>query len=185
LTYKPIGGIEMKANISMEIYKEDLEHELQEVIRQIAGKEIKEMVKVFAEQMVKEAVGEIVKPIVDEYLEQALVGREHVSHHEKGPRRQPVDGYIKRIITDYLDEPVYRYSEKDNTISGKYARSSSVGSGEKTRAEMWIIEKTRKFADTELFGQIDIKLQDVASKIIPSEEKLQLMIREEVKARFS
>lgn len=175
----------MKANINLEIDKEDLNEELRDLVKRIAASEIKEMVKSTAEQMVKEAVSEIVKPIVDEYLEQALVGRLHISHHEKGPNRRPVDDYIKWIITAYLDEPVYRYSDRDNTISGKFARSSSVSSGEKTRAEMWIIEKARKFADTELFAPLELKLQDVANKIIPSEEKLQEIIKAEVKTLFS
>lgn len=168
----------MEANINLKIDKDDLSYELKELVSEIASEEIRRMVKAVAEKMVRDEVQKVIQPIVDSYLETAQVGREHISYHDKGPSRGEVDKYIKRIIQDYLDEPAYLYSETSEKLSHKYAISS--GHGNKTRAEMWVIDKSRKYVETELFGKMEESLQLIAKKILPSEEKINEIIQNRV-----
>ncbi|MBB6731915.1 hypothetical protein [Cohnella zeiphila] len=173
----------MNASINIGIESEELSYYLKEVISDIASEEIRKMVKQQAEEMVRQEITRIVAPIVDSYLETAIVGREHFSAHDRFTSRREVDKFIKAIIMNYLDEPVYHYSKSDNTISGRYAHSAS--SGRETRAELWIHEKARKFVDTELFDKLESRLNEVAKKLIPSDEKMQEIIKQEVKSLFS
>lgn len=173
----------MEANVTMNLGTEELSYELRGVIESIAKDEIKRMVKTEAEQMVKEEVRRIVSPIVDSYLEKAMVGSEVRSAHDRGPFRNEADVFIKRIIQSYLDEPVYLYSKDSDKLSEKYAISSD--SGSKTRAEMWVVEKARKYADTELLGKMHDHIDQTLKEIMPSEEQIQAMINEAVKNKFN
>jgi hypothetical protein len=177
------GANTMEANITMKLDKEDLSYELKELVERLAAEEIQRMVRTEVEQMVKEEARRIVAPIVDSYLEKAMVGSECRSAHDRGPFRSEADVFIKRIIQSYLDEPTYLYSETSNKLSEKYAISS--GHGNKTRAEMWVIEKARKFAETELLGKMNDHIDITLKEIMPSEEHIQSMIKEAVKNKFN
>lgn len=175
----------MKANVTLEIDKEDLNYELRELVRELAGEEVRRMVKAQAQSMVEEEVKRIVAPIVDEYLRDAEVGREHISYHDKGPRRGNVDAFIKRIIKDYLDEPVYVYSKLSEKISERYHITSSKSMSDKTRAELWVIQKSIEFVDKNVFPALEERIKKVAEVIVPSEEKIQELIRAEVLKKFT
>ncbi|MNW51987.1 hypothetical protein D3C74_294880 [compost metagenome] len=173
----------MEANITMKLDKEDLSYELRELVEQLATDEIERMVKAEAEQMVKEEVRRIVAPIVDSYLDKAKVGSEIRSAHDRGPFRNEADVFIKRIIQAYLDEEVYLYAKDSEKLSEKYAISS--GYGNKTRAELWVIEKARNYADTELLGKMNEHIDQTLKEIMPSKEQIQAMINEAVKNKFN
>jgi len=177
---KPKGGTsEMKATVNLEIDKEDLNYELKELIAEIASSEVTRLVRETAQKMVEEEVKKIVGPIVDKYLETALVGREF-NYHEKNISKRPVDEYIQCVINKYLSEPVYHYSKTSNDLSKKYMPSSS-GGEKKTRAEQWVTEKAQQYVDNELFAILEAKLNEVAKHIIPSEERIQEIIKAEMK----
>jgi hypothetical protein len=172
----------MKANINLEIYKEDLNCELENLVSEIASEQIKKLVKEKAEKLVEQEVKRIVSPIVDSYLEDAQVGREYISYHSNDVSRRNVDEYIKRIIKDYLDEPVYLYSKDSSELSKRYWKSSEKSG--KTRAERWVTEKARRFVDNELFVKIENTMDQVVKTLIPSEETINEIIKNEVKERF-
>jgi hypothetical protein len=173
----------MKANITLEIRKEDLEYELQELISEIASEEIKAMVRKQAQEMVREEVKKIISPIVDSYLQTAIVGEEY-SHHSNKPPRMEVDKYIKRTLQDYLDEPCYKFSRDSSKLSEKY-RPSSSGGDRTTRAEHWIMDKTRAYVDKELFIKIESRIEETVKSIIPKEEQIQEIIKREIQAKFN
>ncbi|MCM3783690.1 hypothetical protein M3231_11965 [Neobacillus mesonae] len=173
----------MKANVNLEIDKDDLSYELNALVREIAEEEVRKMVKQHAEALVKEEIKRIIAPIVDDYLESAEVGRKHISYHEKGPSRRNIDDFVKRIIKDYLDEPVYLYSKDSEKISEKYNISSQ--KHDKTRAELWVINKTIKFVDNEVFPALEARLKEVAEAILPNEKQMQEIIKAEVLKKFA
>lgn len=173
----------MKANIEIEIGGEDIGYSLKEVIREIAESEIKQMVRQSAKLMIEEEIKRVISPIVDSYLENAIVGRELGYHQRDGIRQTNVDSYIRSVLKNYLDESTYHYSQTNETLQGRYAVSSQ--KGDVTRAERWIVEKVRKYADTELFEKLDKRLKEVAERLIPNEEKMQEIIKAEVKVLFT
>ncbi|WP_211750103.1 hypothetical protein [Paenibacillus sp. Marseille-Q4541] len=173
----------MKANVNLEIDKDDLSYELNALVREVAEEEIRKMVKQQAEALVKEEIKRIIAPIVDEYLQDAQVGREHISYHDKGPSRRNIDDFIKRIIKDYLDEPVYLYSKDAERISERYNKSSQPY--DKTRAELWVINKTIKFVDSEVFPALEARLKEVADVIVLNEEQVQEIIKAKVLEKFA
>ncbi|NYV64613.1 hypothetical protein HYI36_05045 [Bacillus sp. Gen3] len=173
----------MKANVNLEISKEDLNDELRHLISEIASDEIRRMVREESDQMIKEEIKRIVSPIVDSYLESAQVGRENISYHSNDISRRHVDEYIKRLIVSYLDEPVYLYSRDSSELSKRYWKASD--KNDKTRAERWVNEKARSFVDNELFRKIEIRIEEVVKSLIPSEEEIHEIIKREVVAKFS
>ncbi|CAM4018363.1 hypothetical protein [Mesobacillus zeae] len=174
----------MKANINLEISKEDLNYELENLVSQIASEQIGKLVKEKAESMVEQEVKRIIAPIVDSYLQTIIVGEEDFSYHCTKPRRTDVDTYIKKTLQKYLDEPCYKYSKTSNTLSGRYMKSSP--SGDKTtRAEHWIMDKTREYADNELFQKIDKRVEETVKSVIPNEEEIQEIIKREIQAKFN
>lgn len=174
--------IKLKANINLELSKEDLNYELQNLVSEIATEQIKKMVKKEAESMVKQEVKRIISPIVDSYLENALVGREYISYHSNDISRRNVDEYIKSIIVSYLDEPVYVYSKNSSELSKRYWKSSD--NSDKTRAERWVNEKAKEFIDNGLFKNIESEIEDIVKSLTPSEEEIQEIIKREVRAKF-
>jgi hypothetical protein len=174
----------MKANITLEIRKEDLEYELRDLISEIASEEIKVMVRKQAQEMVREEVKKIISPIVDSYLQTAIVGEEYWSHHSNKPPRMEVDKYIKRTLQDYLDEPCYRYSKTSTKLSEKYMPSSS-GGDRTTRAEHWILDKVREYADKELFLKIENKVTETVKSVIPNDDDIQEIIKRQIQAKFN
>jgi hypothetical protein len=170
----------VKANIEIEIGSEEIGYSLKEVIREIAENEIKQMVRQSAKEMVEQEVRNIIAPIIDKYLSDILVGRKY-EYHNQAPYQTEVDKYIKAVLVKYLDEPSYAYSKTSNKLSERYAPSSS-GGNKVTRAELWIIDKTREYAETELFVKLDKKIQDVSNRLIPNEEKMNEMIKDNLKA---
>lgn len=173
----------MKANMQVEIDSEEISYYLKSVIQDIASKEIKQMVKSHAEEMVKEEVKRIISPIVDSYLETAMVGREHLSYHDTDVSRRNIDDYIAAIMKRYLDEPVYLYSKSSSELSKRYNKDSH-NHGSRTRADYWVIEKVKQFADTELYGKIEKNIESVIASVIPNEDKIREMIKEEIKNKF-
>ena len=169
----------MKANIEIEIGSEEITYSLKEVIREIAETEIKQMVRQSAKDMVEIEVKNIIGPIIDKYLADILVGRKY-EYHNQGPYQTEVDKYIKAVLVKYLDEPCYAYSKTSTKLSEKY-HPSSQGGDKVTRAEHWIIDKTREYAETVLFVKLDKKIQEVSNKLIPNEEKMNEMIKENLK----
>lgn len=169
----------MKANVNLEIDKEDLNYELKELIAEIASNEITRMVRETAQKLVEDEVKRIIAPIVDKYLENALVGRNY-NYHERNISERPVDDYIAIVMRKYLDEPVYHYSKTSNELSKKYMPSSS-GGEKKTRAEQWVTEKAQQYVDKELFPILEQHLNEIASSIIPSDERIQEIIKAEMK----
>lgn len=172
----------MKANISLEISKEDLNHELENLISEIASEQVEKLVKEKAESMIEQEVKRIIAPIVDSYLQTVIVGEEYRSYHSDKPPRTDVDTYIKRTLQKYLDEPCYRYSESSNTLSGRYMPSSG---DRTTRAEYWIMDKVKEYADTELFQKIDNRIEETVKSVIPNEEEIQEIIKREIQAKFN
>ena len=169
----------MEANIILKIEKEDLNNELNELVVSLASEEVSRMVRQVAQEMVEKEVKRIVAPIVDKYLETALVGREF-NYHEGNISKRPVDEYIQSVLNKYLSEPVYHYSKTSNDLSKKYAPSSS-GGERKTRAEQWVTEKAEQYVDKELFPRLERKLTDITTQIIPSDERIQEIIKAELK----
>jgi hypothetical protein len=174
----------MKANISLEIRKEDLNYELQELISEIASGEIERMVREQAQKMVEEEVKRIISPIVDSYLKTVIVGEEYQSYHSNKPPRMEVDKYIKRVLQSYLDEPCYHYSKTSSKLFERYMPSSS-GGDRTTRAEHWILDKTREYADKELFLKIENEVEETVKSVIPNEEQIQEIIKREIQAKFN
>jgi hypothetical protein len=174
----------MKANISLEISKEDLNYELENLVSEIASEHIGKLVKDKAESMVEHEVKRIIAPIVDSYLKTVIVGEEHRSYHSDKPPRTDVDTYIKRTLQKYLDEPCYHYSKTASKLSEKYRPSSSGGTNT-TRAEYWIMDKVREYADKELFQKIDARIAETVTAILPSEDEIQKIIRREIQEKFN
>lgn len=172
----------MKANINLEIGKEDLNYELSNLVSEIASEEIEKMVKAKAAALVEQEIKRIIAPIVDSYLENALVGRSY-GYHSSDPSRRPVDDYIKSILIKYLDEPCYLYSKTSSKLSERYRPSSSGGTST-TRAEYWIQDKTRRFVDEELFVKMENKIKETVSAVTPSEDEIQEIIKREIKEKF-
>lgn len=173
----------MKANITLEIDKEDLNYELEKLVSNIASEQIEKLVKEKAAEMVEQEVKRIIAPIVDSYLQTVVVGEEYKSYHSNKPPRTDVDTYIKRTLQNYLDEPCYRYSKTASKMSEKYMPSSSRGD-QTTRAEYWIMDKVREYADSELFQKIDVKITETIKAIVPSQDEIQEIIKREIQAKF-
>lgn len=172
----------MKASIELEIGREELNYELQNLVSQIASDEIKSMVKYKGEPLVEEELKQVISPIVDDYLKSAIVGKEHLSYHSTSIRQTDVDTYIKRTLQKYLDEPCYMYSKESTTLSGRYNKSSDKSS--MTRAEYWIRDKVREYADKELYSYIDKKIEDVVKSVIPSNDEIEEIIKREIQNKF-
>lgn len=172
----------MKANINLEISKEDLNYELENLVAEIASEQIEKMVREKAESMVEQEVKRIIAPIVDSYLQTVIVGEEYQSHHSNKPPRTNVDTYIQRTLQKYLDEPCYRYSKSSSELSERYKPSS----GDKTtRAEYWIMDKVREYADNELFQKIDKRVEETVKSVIPNEQEIQEIIKREIQEKFN
>ncbi|MDY0394757.1 hypothetical protein ACFSMW_06765 [Virgibacillus halophilus] len=174
----------MKANIALEINKNDLNYELEKLVTRIASEEIEIMVREQAQQMVKEEVKKIISPIVDSYLNNAVVGEEYQSYHSSKPPRSEVDKYIKRVLQDYLDEPCYEFSKSSSKLSEKY-RPSASGGTRTTRAEHWIADKARKYVDEELFKKMEMKIEETVKLVTPNEEEVQEIIKREIREKFN
>lgn len=172
----------MKANISLEMSKDDLHYELQNLVSEIASEEIEKMVKEQAQELVKEELKKIISPIVDSYLQTAIVGEEYQSFHSKKPPRTEVDRYIRRTLQDYLDEPCFTFSKSSEKLSERYKPSSDRGT---TRAEYWIFDKVEEYAKTELYQKINKQVEEIARAVLPNEEEIQEIIKREVKFKFT
>ena len=173
----------MKANITLELTKEDLSYELEKLISEIASEEIRNMVKEKVDLMVEQEIKRIIAPIVDSYLENAQVGREYVPYNDSTPTRRHVDDYIKKILMNYLDEPCYVYSRDSSELSKRYWKSSE-GGERTTRAEHWIKDKVREYVDRELFQVIENKINETVKALIPSKEEIDEIIKREIKERL-
>lgn len=174
----------MKANINLKINKEDLNYELECLVSKVASEQVKKMVREQATEMVREEVEKIIAPIVDSYLKTAIVGEEYKSIHSDKPPRTEVDKYIKRTLQNYLDEPCFRYSNTASKLGEKYMPSSSGGT-KTTRAEYWIMDKAREYADKELFSKIDSQIEETIKSVIPTGEQIQEMIKQEIQNKFN
>ncbi|MCC2250056.1 hypothetical protein JUJ52_08760 [Virgibacillus sp. AGTR] len=174
----------MKANINLEINKEDLNYELECLVSKVASEQVKKMVREQATDMVREEVEKIIAPIVDSYLKTAIVGEEYKPIHSDKPPRTEVDKYIKRTLQNYLDEPCFRYSNTASKLGEKYMPSSSGGT-KTTRAEYWIMDKAREYADKELFSKIDSQIEETIKSVIPTGEQIQEMIKQEIQNKFN
>jgi hypothetical protein len=172
----------MKANINLELSKDDLNCELENLVAEIAAEQIKKMVKDTAKELVEKEVKRIVSPIVDSYLQAAIVGREYECNSNHIPKCE-VDKYIKRTLQNYLDEPCYLYSKSSSNLSKRY-KSSSSGGEKTTRAEHWIRDKVREYADTEIFFKIEKSIQVSINKIAPSKEELNEIIKKEISKKL-
>ncbi|GGJ48883.1 hypothetical protein [Virgibacillus salexigens] len=174
----------MKANINLEINKEDLNYELECLVSEVASEQVEKMVREQATEMVREEVEKIISPIVDSYLKTAIVGEEYKSIHSDKPPRTEVDRYIKRTLQNYLDEPCFVFAKNSNKLSEKYMKSGSGGT-KTTRAEHWIIDKTREYADKELFSKIDSQIEETIKSVIPTGEQIQEIIKQEIQNKFN
>jgi len=173
----------MKANINLELDKEDLTYELSNLVSEIATKDITRLVKEKAEKMIEQEIERIISPIVDNYLQNALIGREHLSYHDNSSiHRTDVNKYIERTLQRYLDEPSYRFSNTSSEMSKRYMKSSDKGS--KTRAELWVNEKVIKCVDEVLFKKMEDKIEATISEIVPTEEMIEEIIKREIKNKF-
>jgi hypothetical protein len=171
----------MKANINLELGKDDLKYELENLVSEIASEQIEKLVRQKAEYMVEQEVKKIIAPIVDSYLQTVIVGEEHLSYHSNKPPRTDVDTYIKRTLQNYLDEPCYRYSKLSNKLSERYAHSS----GDKTtRAEYWIMDKVEEYVNNELFNKLETKINEIIKSITPNDEQIQEIIKKEIMEKF-
>lgn len=174
----------MKANIALEIDKDDLNYELENLVSSIAAEEIKKMVRKKAEALVEQEVKKIIGPIVDSYLNKVIIGEEFASIHSNRPSRTEVDRYIKRVLQDYLDEPCFTFNKDSNELAKRYMKSSSRGE-RTTRAERWVMDKTREFADKELFAKIESQIEKTVKTVIPTDEQIQEIIKKEIQQKFS
>ncbi|EQB35027.1 hypothetical protein M948_18145 [Virgibacillus sp. CM-4] len=173
----------MKANINLEINKEDLNYELECLVSEVASDQVEKMVREQATEMVREEVEKIISPIVDSYLKTAIVGEEYKSFHSDKPPRTEVDQYIKRTLQNYLDEPCFVFDKNSNKLSKKYMKSSD---GDRTtRAEHWIMDKAREYADKELFSKIDSQIEETIKSVIPTGEQIQEIIKQEIQNKFN
>jgi hypothetical protein len=172
----------MKANITLELSKDDLNYELENLISEIASDQINSMVRKTAEELVRKEVQRIIAPIVDNYLETALVGREY-EYHGSHITRRPVDEFIKRVIIDYLDEPCYVYDDKSSKLHEKY-NTSSHGGSKTTRAELWVIEKARKYTKEELFGELDKNIENKLKTLLPTKDEINEIIKSRLAEKF-
>jgi hypothetical protein len=165
----------MKANITLEISKEDLAYELQNLVSEIASDEVRSMVKKTAQELVKQEIKKIIAPVVDDYLKSALVGSDE--YNRNSISRRDIDSYIKRVISDYMDEPCYLYSKSSQKLSEKYCRSNG---DRTTRSELWVIEKAREYAKTELFDYINNSVETKLKAIMPSKEEIDAIIKSKI-----
>ena len=174
----------MKGNIQLEISTEELHYELQSFIEKIARNEVTRLVEETAKSMVESEVKKIVAPIVDKYLETALVGREYEYHEREQITKRPVDDFIVSVLKKYLDEPVYHYSKTSNELSKKYMPSSR-GGEKKTRAEQWVTSKAQEYVDSELFPQMEQEMNLIIKKIVPDKDQIQEIIKAEMRRMIS
>lgn len=166
----------MKANISLELTKEDLEYEVQNLISEIAKNEIKNIVRSKADQMIEEELKDKISPIVEAYLENAKI--------KYDSRDRNIDTYISGIIKDYLDEKVYVYSKSSDKLSEVYKKSSD-NSGKSTRASMWVTKKAIESVDTYFYEEIQNLVEEKVKQIAPTKEEIEEIIKREIKERFS
>lgn len=174
----------MKANINLELSKSDLNYELECLVSEIASEQVNKLVKEKAEELVENEVKRIIEPIVDSYLRTVVVGEEYRSMYDDKPPRSDVDKYIKRILQNYLDEPCFVFSKTSSKLGERYMPSSSGGS-KTTGAEYWIIDKVREYTNTELFEKIEDAIDNKIKQIVPSEDQIQEIIKNEIKAKLN
>lgn len=174
-------GKGMKANINLELNKEDLNYELQQLIAVTAQEEITNMVRETAKQLVEEEVKKIIAPIVDSYLKNAIVGHPYEYNSDHIPQCE-VNQFIERTLKRYLDEPCYLYSSSSNILSERYKHSSG---DRTTRAELWITDKVKEYADKEIYTKVNKIIQDAIAKLTPSEEQLNEIIKKEIAKKIN
>ncbi len=117
---------DMKANVQLEIDKDDLSYELKELISELATPEIKKMIKEIALPLVKKEVDKILEPLVVSTLssEQLLFGSlDYYSGYDKS--LSTLDNRVKAFMLGFLNKTVYKYNDSSRKPSEKYMTSSS------------------------------------------------------------
>lgn len=163
----------MKAEIKLEIEKEDLNQELKNLVKKTAQDELKKMINEQAKEMVKEEINKILHPLV---LQQLTEGEFYFNDSYLYGNTQTIDDKIKGMVTKYLNTSNYLYSKSGKTPSEKYMPSSS--GGEKTSLISHIVsDSVRDYVDTEFAP----KVREMINEIVQDKDKLQAVLKEQAK----
>jgi hypothetical protein len=160
----------MKAKVELEIEKEDLAYELNELVKQLSESEIRKMIKEQAREMVKVEVEKIVGPLVEKYLKEEKF--EHGNNSWNA--NSSIEDRVKNSVIGYLNEPVYLYSKDNKEPSKRYVRSSSNDKSRITR----IVEDQIMFYVDETFTE---KVKEIVSSLNSEKSKAEEIMRDQIK----
>lgn len=164
----------MKAEIKLEIGKEDLIYELKELVRELAETEIKKMIREQANEMVKEEIDKILHPLVLKVLTEEKF--DFNSGYHSYTHKASLDEKLKNMTIAYLNRPSYLYSRDKRKPSERYSESSS--GGEKTALINHIVsDEIRLFVDTEFVP----KVKEMIEALVTDKKKIEEALKEQTR----
>lgn len=164
----------MKAEIKLDIDKEDLSYELKELVRELAEGEIKKMIKELANEMVKQEIDKILQPLVLKVLTEDKF--EFNSGYHSYTHQATLDEKLKNMTIAYLNRPSYLYSKDKRKPSERYSASSS--GGESTALINHIVsDEIRLFVDTEFVP----KVKEMIESLVTDKKKIEDALKEQTR----
>jgi hypothetical protein len=164
----------MKAEIKLEIDKEDLTYELKELVKELAETEIKKMIRELANEMVKEEIDKILHPLVLKVLTEDKF--DFNSGYMSFSHKATLDEKLKNMTIAYLNRPSYLYSRDKRKPSERYSASSS--GGENTALINHIVsDEIRLFVDTEFVP----KVKEMIESLVTDKKKIEDILKEQTR----
>lgn len=108
----------MNAKVELEISKNELSDELENLVREIAEQEIIKLVNKKANELVKNEIDKILQPLVLSVLTENKFDFETGYHSYLDKRK--LDDKLKSMVVSYLDNPNYLYSRTSVKPSERY-----------------------------------------------------------------
>lgn len=164
----------MKAEIKLEIQKEDILEELSGLVRELAESEITKMIREQAKKMVQKEIDKILHPLVLSVLTDGKF--DFNSGYRDYKNKYSLDEKLKSITISYLNQPSYLYSKDKRIPSERYMKSST--GGEDTSLINHIVsDEIRLFVDTEFAP----KVKQMVELFVTDKEKIEATLKEQTR----
>jgi hypothetical protein len=164
----------MKAEIKLDINKEDLTYELKELIRELSETEIKKMIREQANEMVRNEIDKILNPLVLRVLTEEKFDFNTGYHNYTN--KATLDDKLRSMTISYLNRPSYLYSREKRNPSERYASSSS--GGESTALINHIVsDEIKLFVDTEFVP----KVKEMINSLVTDKKKIEDTLKEQTR----
>jgi len=164
----------MKADIKLEIEKEDLNQELKSIVKKLVSEELKTMIKEQASKMIKDEINKILHPLVIQQLTEGHFDFNN-SYYSMADNKRTIDDKVKSMVVKYLNTPNYLYSKTAKFPSERYMVSSSIGN--QPLICHIISDSINDYVDTEFAP----KVREMITEIIQDKDKLQSILKEQAK----